>query len=211
MPWALLLLTLAAVLGAGCHKPMGNFLNENDELRRQNLLLEQKVTELEAALERRMQQVRAMENRLQRSPAEGAAGADAEAADIPVLSEVRFGRYSGPLDTDDDGRVDALRLYVQTRDQMGRFLPTAATAGAQVVLVDPDREPHVLGRRQWTVAEFHAAYRSGLMGTHYSLDLPLTDPDDAARNAGRTVTVSLMLTDAATGAAIDIQRAFDLP
>lgn len=207
----LLLLMLMAALTAGCRTPRGGFLNENDELRRRNLLLQRQVDELEAALQRRMQQVRALESRLQRAPAADVEGAEAGAADIPVLSEVKFGRYSGPVDSDDDGRIDAVRLYVQTRDQKGRFLPTAATATAQVVLIESDSEPRVLGRGRWTIAQFEAAYRSGLMGTHYTLELPLDDPEAAAALAGGTATVSLSLIDAATGAAHDAQRSFALP
>jgi hypothetical protein len=203
--------TLTVVLLTGCQRPARTFLNDNDQLRRDNLLLEKKVADLEAVLDRRMQQVRVMESRLQRMPAAGPDGDDAEAADIPVLSEVRFGRYSGPVDTNDDGHIDAVRLYVQTRDQKGRFLPTAATAVAQAVLLESDSDPRVLGRRQWTVAQFDAAYRTGILGTHYRLDLPLTDHADAATFAGRTVTVRFTLTDAATGAASDAQQAFDLP
>jgi hypothetical protein len=220
MPLVALTCAIVCVMAVGCQRPSRAFLNENDRLRRENLLLAERVGELEAALERRVRQVRAMESRRQGPPAAELAGVDTEgadsegvdaAADIPMLSELRLGRYSGPVDSNDDGRIDAVRLYVQTRDQKGRFLPTAATAAGQVVLMQPDREPRVLGRARWTLAQFEAAYRSGFLGTHYRLDLPLTDPDAVEELAGRTVTVQLALTDAATGATIDVQRTFELP
>ncbi len=191
--------TAVCLLTGGCASGPKNFVNDNDRLRRENLELDRKVQALETALERRDQQVRTLESRLSSS------AADVD-ADLPVLSQVTLGRYSGPVDTDDDGRIDALRLYVQTRDAQGRFLVTAATVTVQIVALQADASPRVLAEKTFTAAAFDAAYRSGFMGTHHTLDVPLP-----AVERPSTLTAVLALTDAASGVRLETQQTFDLP
>lgn len=192
---------LIGAVAAGCSSGPKNFLNDNDRLRRENLELARKVESLKTALERRGQQVQTLESKLGRPTGD-------TNADVPVLSAIKLGRYSGPIDTNADGQVDTLRLYVQTHDAQGRFLVTAATAQVQVVVLAADESPRVLADHAFTSAEFDAAYRSGFMGTHYTLDVPITKAELAA---APTVTALVKLTDGDSGIAIDTQRTFDLP
>jgi len=186
-------LLVAALLLPGCGRK--SFKNANDELRAERQQLQQRVTELETQLEHRLGEIASLRARL-----------DADAAQLPggeppLLSTVKFDRYTGPVDTDGDGRDDVIRLYVRTLDQRGRMLPVAARAVVQMVRITPGTDPATYLERAWEPAEFDAAYRTGFTGTHYTLELPL---DGAAPNE---LTVKLTLT-AAAGETHTAEQAF---
>ncbi len=118
-----------------------------------------------------------------------------EGANPPALSRIAFDSYSAAIDEDADGTDDAVRVYVRTYDQLDRFLPVSAEATLQVVVIRPGQEPVTLAEVDYDPEAFDAAYRSGITGTHYTLEAELTafTADDA--EAIMQVTV----TDAVTG------------
>ena len=184
----------------GCQAGKRNYVNENDKLRSQNLNLTRTVTKLEKSLAMRLAQIDGLEQRLGHT----VKVAGVTSSDIPRLVSVVFGRLSGAVDTNNDHVDDTLRLYVQTLDQHGRFIPVAAVAEVQVVMLCPGKPPVELTDRTWEPKAFEQSYRSSLAGTHYTLELPLLlDQPDAVD----PVTVKLSLTDAATGVRLSCQQA----
>ncbi len=199
---ALLWLMMAGWL-AGCAGPR-NFENENDRLRRENMELKTAVEELNTKLASRLQQIGTLETALapQRARVPGV-----EPGDIPLAVSLRFGMYTGPVDTDGDGRDDLIRLYFQPLDQKQRFIPVAAAAQVQVVVITPGAEPRVLADKAFATDDLDRTYRTGVTGTHYTLEVPLPGdiPDDV-----REVTAKVALTDASTGRVLTIQQGFGL-
>ena len=128
-------LALVAVL-TGCSSPI-KVSRENDRLRRSNLELGRKVEALEEAGRLRLAQIKALEQR-------AAAPSKIAGAELPQFVAVRFGRHSGPIDTDRDDIDDALRIYVQTVDQRGRFMVVAGRARLQAVAVEPASDPRIV-------------------------------------------------------------------
>ena len=198
---------LVCVAMTGCQIGTRDYTNENDKLRGENLQLRAKVTELENALRQRQSQLKALETRI------GNQGAVSGVApsDLPHVVEIRFGRLSGAVDTDSDGRDDIIRVYAKTKDHLGRFLPAIGPAVIQAVVILPDRQPEVLAQRALTPKEFEASYRTGLTGSHFTIELTLPDqwPGEVEQ-----VTVKLTFTDAATGASHRHEQAIaiqDLP
>ena len=187
--WACLICGMA--LG-GCQSPR-NYINENDKLRRENLHLSTQVKKLENAVQLGQAQARALEARADR----GQAVPGVEQSDIPQVVAIEFSRLSGAVDTHGDGRDDVIRVYVRSVDHLGRFLPAIGPAVIQAVAILPDRQPEILAQRKLSPKEFEASYRTGLTGTHFTLELPLpvSWPGEIEQ-----VTVKLMFTDAATGA-----------
>jgi hypothetical protein len=161
-----------------------------DELRRENVALRREVDQLSLQIERRLEQIEAMEQRQGRDPAVE------DGVELPQFTSVRFGRYSGFLDTTGNGVDDTLRLYVQPRDQNGRFVNVAARAVVQAVALQPGREPTVIVERTFEPAEFTEAYRSSFTGTHYTLNVPI--PTDVPSDID-SATVKIAVTDVATG------------
>ncbi len=190
----LLALALLSACLTGCTNVSANRVSsENDRLRAENLELKRNVETLQQRVKARVAELDA-----QRA-ASGSPGSSDPAltgADVPQAASLHFGRYSAAVDGDQDGQRELLRLYLMPRDQFGRFLPTAGALQAQAVWVQPGTQPVVLGETSLTPAQWDQAYRTGITGTHYTVELPLPAPLPAQADSA---TVKVALTDAATG------------
>jgi len=195
LAWLALPTLLAVSLTTGCGPR--NFLNENDKLRAERLELQRQLEQLNTQVENLMAEKAALRQRFETAPAPLP---DAEA---PTLSRVRFGRYSGPVDDDGDGRDDRVRVYLQTLDQHGRMMPAAGRATLQAVVIPDEKPPYVLAQRAFDPPEFEDAFRSGFTGTHYTLELPLPEgvPDDV-----KQVTVKLTFVEHLTGVELSAEE-----
>lgn len=184
---------LCAVFAAlpGCRAGGGNFTNENDRLRRENLALSERVEKLDA-------DVRRLETALAIAQREGAAGDEnlPEGVAVPVCAEIRIGKYSGGVDTDGDEVDDALRVYLVTFDQRGRFVQVIGSVRLTAVATVAGESAVTLVTHEMDAKSLDEAYRSGAGGTHYTLTCGL----EALPGAGvERVMVHAMFRDARTG------------
>ncbi len=179
---------------SGCPSGPKNFLNENDRLRSENIALRRRVQELEGDLKNQVQLVGTLQQQIEARTKL----AEVSSADLPQVVGIRFGRYSGLVDTDQDGTVDTLRLYVQTYDQHGWFLPAIGPAKAQAVVIQPGQSPQIIAQQSLTPKQFERSYRSGITGSHFTLEIPF---DGSLPQGVDQITVKVVLTDAATGVA----------
>lgn len=182
----------------GCTFTLGGNPNAADEVRAENLELKKQVDELNTKLELRAGEIDALR---QRGTDNGVA---MPGANVPMLSKIEFGRYSGAVDDNNDGRDDTVRVYVRTLDQRGRFLPVAGRGVLQVALIQPDAEPRVLAETAYDPAAWDAAYRAGITGTHYTLEVAM--PDDLLEETIEATT-KLTFTQADTGIELSTQSA----
>lgn len=172
----------------GCSAGPRNFENDNDTLRRQVIDL----TEANAALTER---VGGLEARVQAEQTRRDAKLP-EGFVEPKMSRLRIHKYSGGVDTDGDGSDDAVRLYIETLDDRGRFVQTIASADVTVSVAPPGKPAVTLATKSFTPKEFDAAYRAGLTGTHYTLVVPL---DSVAPAGTEKLNVAVKVTDHSTG------------
>lgn len=198
---SVLLIAAFVLAGSGCR--LGgprNFQNENDRLRRENMELQRQVEQLSQRLEQRLGELDNLRQQLERADAEPMPDVDP-----PTLARIEMGRYSGGVDTDDDGLDDLLRIYLRPLDQHGRVLPVAGRARLQAVAIPDAGEPIVLARRTYEPEAFNRAWRSGFTGQHYTLELelPETIPPDVTETA-----VRVTFTQARTGVEMTTQRTF---
>ena len=163
-----------------------------DDLRKKNTQLQQEVQQLEQKLAQRIKE-------LEDPQADGAGG---QGAGLPRVSRLRFARYSGAIDTDDDGADEVVRLYLQTLDQHDRFILAAGRAVVQVVAIRPEQKPMLLAEGTFEGDVFDQTYRSSLLGTHYRLEVDL--PDDLDPSI-RSTTVKLTFADTVTGRTLERQ------
>lgn len=171
----------------GCSSGPRNFENDNDKLRRQVIDL----TEQNAALSDR---VAGLEARLQAEQTRRNAKLPDGFVE-PKMSRLRIHKYSGGVDTDGDGSDDAVRIYLQTLDDRGRFVQTIATADITVSAAPPGKPAVTLATKSFTPKEIDAAYRAGLTGTHYTLVVPL----DTAPAGIDKLNIAAKVTDLSTG------------
>ncbi len=194
---------LAGVLAiasiSGCNSAA--ISEENTRLRREHYELTQQVAALKVEAQRRETQINALSHQasLTRPAVDGV-----NLADLPVVTKLEFGAYSGGFDGNGDGADDTVRIYLQPLDQRGRFYPAVGKAVLQVVVIDADKPPVELARREYDPKAFDNAYVSGFTGTHFTLETKL-----ASIPAGE-VTIKVTFTDGATGATLSQQMAAKL-
>lgn len=187
---------LALLILAGCSQARIGGSTPPDrviaQLRDENAGLRRELDALNARIEARLAELEAV----------GARSDDAAPPQVapPRLHAVKLGGLSGAIDSDNDGRDDLVRLYVRTLDEYGRFLPIEGQADVQIV--EWGGEPRVVAAKAYDRDGFRRAYRSGIAGTHYTLEVPLP-----AELASDELTAKLRVTDAATGLTLTQQRA----
>ena len=187
------LLLISAIFLAACGSQR-SFNNENDKLRAERQSLQQQIDDLQAKLALREGELQATRQQID-SPIK-----PIEGVEPPRLAGIVLGLYSGPIDLDGDKQYDALRVYVRPVDQHSRQITAEGTARVRLIATPAEGEPVTLLDQVYAPEQFHAAYRSGVTGTHYTLKADL--PDNPPANA----TLHVTLTDAETGLAFKAQK-----
>lgn len=162
--------------------------------------LRRKVETLQRDIDLRLAEIKRLESQATARPA-------IEGAKIPQVVVLRFDRYTGGADTDNDGGDDTLRVYIKPMDQRGRFIVVAGSATLQAVAITPGQPPVLVVEKTLSPAEWDAAYRTGMTGTHYSIEAALPRP---LPEGVTELTVKVTLTDAAGGATISQEQAVKL-
>lgn len=185
------LIGASVLLPAGCRIGGGDFANENDRLRRENLDLRGRVEQLDTQVDR-------LDTALQIAERDRTSELDAlpDGVTRPVCAEIRIGQFSGGIDTNDDDRDDAVRLYLETFDARGRFIQAIGPVRVTVVATHAGAPAMTLATHTVDAATFDQSYRSSSAGTHYTLKCDLTQPAPAGTDR---VTVHVALTDLLTG------------
>jgi len=193
--FVLALCAAAAFASAGCRS---NFSTPDDELRaqvldltRENDRLRDRNAELEADLAA-----------ARRAP--GDVTAETHAA-TPRIARIELSRLSHATDEDADGSADTLTMYVVPRDGRGRFVQMVGTLAINVSILPADADARTLERITLTPADLRNAYRSGLTGTHYTVDIPITPP-----SAATVLDVRVTYEDGHTGLEHTAHREIDL-
>ncbi len=169
-----------------------NFENENDRLRREVLDLKSQIGTLSnraAAAEKQLE--------IEKQAKAGQAPVLPQGVHRPVVSRIEIVKPSRGVDENKDGHDDAVRVYLETWDSRGRFLPALATVKVTVCAVAAGLPAVTVATGEFDAKAFDESYRSGIGGTHYTLRVPLTSP--IPKGIGQ-VTVSIELTDLTTGA-----------
>jgi hypothetical protein len=188
-----------ASVALGCQAGGATFLTEDDDIRRENLEMRRQAERSAEQIKLLTNQIKSLEQRVENRPRI----AGVAATEVPRVTEVRFDRYSGLIDTNNDGVDDAVRIYLLTLDQQGRFMPAIGRVAVQVVAVQAEESVLVIAQQTIEPDPFDQAYRSGITGSHYTLEFPLTA---SAPDGVKQVTVTLDFTDADTGAVLNCEK-----
>jgi len=185
------------VLLAGCGKKASR---QNDLLRARVMDLETQVQELTD----RNQELEAALTQVETPPGEPP---EVVRAATPQVVRVEIDRLSHALDEDDDGQVEALKIYVKPADGMGRFVQLAGWLSVHAADLHPDAEAETLGQVTLDPTEVRQAYRAGFLGTHYTVTLPLTLPADRPEGP---CTVRVIYEDGRSRRRVSDEREIDL-
>jgi len=129
-----------------------------------------------------------------------------EALPIPVRLEL--GRLSGAVLTTRSRDAEAppestlVRLYLQPLDGRGRFAHPLGDLDVELLGWRPQGDPVLIGRLHLTPAELSDAFRSGLTGTHYTIEIPISPP----LTSDQSLIVRCRLQDELTGRTTTLER-----
>ena len=181
---------------SGCGATDRVLSSQNDELRRANLELERAVDDLTVRLSQREQEL---------ATAHGQAGVPGpDGVHPPRLAGIEFGRLTGVLPRESSGGPAELRVYLRPIDQDGRLMTAAGEARVRLVHTPAQGSPVVLLDERHGPEVWHAAYRDGMTGTHYTLKATLPETE------APTALLHVSLTDAATGRVWTAERVVGL-
>ena len=129
--------------------------------------------------------------------------AEAELA-RPRLARIQIGPATRielvPADATREAMSGTLFLSMDPSDGRGRFMQVVGRASVQVSIPVEGSSPIVVGERSFSPGEIRDCWRSGFMGTHYTLEVPVQIPsavleEDSALEA----SVLLVFRDALGG------------
>ena len=198
------LMVLSVVLASGgvggCRS--GGFANANDALRERVVELEREV----GRLGRRNDELAA-----ELARASGAPDSLPEVirANTPRVATIGIGARSHVREPRGEGGVRARRLivYIEPADGRGRFVQMVGALTVHVDVLPLDAEPVSIGHLDLAPDELRDAYRSGMLGTHYTAEVPL----DLSEAAGISrCDVRVVYTDGRTGRRLDAHASIDL-
>lgn len=181
-----IVLVCSSIAGAGCRR---DFTTQGDVLR-------ERILELERENERLVLRSAELQAELQAAAARPASLPAEALAAQPRVAGIRIGRLSHVADTDEDGQPDLLRLYVTSRDGRGRFLQLVGSLSLNAAILPADAEAVTVARCTLDPIELRETYRSGIGGTHYTIECPLTYPAAAGVDA---IDVRVTYRDATSG------------
>jgi hypothetical protein len=199
---AVLVVILACL--AGCRIGGGSIEAENDRLRRERHDLIERIADLQA--ERDELRAKVHELGLRQDPTLPDEALDA----LPRVAAIEIDSLSGLVPARPDADAHSVRLYIRTLDGRRRFTQAVGTLRVSCELLPPpghDSPPRT-ANRTLTPAQVREAYRSGLVGTHYTVELPLAIPAEERRG---TLVLRAELHDALTGTLHRAHLSRDLP
>jgi len=194
-------LAAAALLIPACKS---NLESVNDRLRAENLDLRKQVDVLNAT-QRELTAKLAQANRARQAALDPAV---LEA--IPRVAGVDIDSLSGFLPGDVSKPVKSVGVYLIPRDGRQRFVPAVGTLSVEVRHMPalsagqtghPEQEFTL--HADLTPSQLRDAYRSGITGTHYAVELPLDHPLPVRDG---TLLLRVTFADAITGQTYSAER-----
>lgn len=194
--WRAGLALAAALAAAGCTATVVPPDGLSDA-RVRSMELERRVAELEARNAELSAQLSAARDTEVTPP--GAAGPDADVREAtPRLVSLASGGGSADWVGAAAGgaRAATVHLAIEPRDGRSRAIQVAGRCEVTVAIVDPSGSVRTLGHRAYGPLELRDAWRAGMMGSHYAIEVPVSVPEGLVRGPW---TASVAVTDGWTG------------
>jgi hypothetical protein len=128
---------------------------------------------------------------------------DVKLKDLCDIQSVRITKYTNLFDKDKDGKKETLIVYIQPIDQDGDIIKAPGDVHVQLLDLDKDRDPTLLGKWYITPGKLRKLWFSALLKTHYRLTF---DTSDKVENPDKSLTVTVTFTDYLTGKVFEEQR-----
>ena len=204
---AALIAVMAVILIAGGCASGSRIAAENDRLRAEAIDLTAKVSELESRNQELAAQLKVA------AATQPQASADPEVlANTPFVASITLGKLSHAVDEDQDGTPEKLVLYVESHDGRGRFTQMVGSIAVTAALLQTEGDALTIGQGRFTPTQVRDAYRSSMMGTHYTFEVPIqvTLPPIEKGKPTPNATVHVELADGLTGQTVTTEKAIAL-
>jgi hypothetical protein len=189
---------LSMGLLVGCRAGGDDLEVVNNRLREQNLDLRDRV----AAMEQEIEELKLALRQKSSKPGEPP---EAVLLNLPRVTRISLDRLTTIAQTP-EGLV--ARAHVEPEDGRGRFTQMTGRVTLKLVRVPENGDVETVSERVFEPSEVRDAYRSGFMGTHYTIEMPVTLPSEAD---GETWLLLAEYVDAVTDAKLKAERSVQLP
>jgi hypothetical protein len=128
---------------------------------------------------------------------------DVKLKDLCDIQSVRITKHTNFFDKDKDGKKETLIVYIQPIDQDGDIIKTPGDVHVQLLDLDKDKDPTLLGKWHITPSKLRKLWFNTLLKTHYRMTF---DIFDKVENPDKSFTVAVTFTDYLTGKVFEEQR-----
>jgi hypothetical protein len=192
------IIALTALVLTGCGGASRSAA-ENDRLRLRVIELEEEIEDLQGRTEE-------LEAALEESRTEPGDPDPEVVAATPRPVKLSLGRLSHADDTDGDGRPDILVVLIEPADGLGRFIQLVGVLSVHACRMPTHEDCTTLGRTTLDPDDLREAYRSTVLGTHYSVRVPVSIEGEVPPEC----TVKAVFVDGYTGRELAANGTIDL-
>lgn len=128
---------------------------------------------------------------------------DVKLKDLCDLQSVRITKYTNLFDKDKNGTKETLIVYLQPVDQDGDIIKAPGDVHVQLLDLDKDKEPALLGKWHITPSKLRKLWFNALLKTHYRLTF---DVSEKVKTFEKPLTVTVTFTDYLTGKVFEEQK-----
>lgn len=122
----------------------------------------------------------------------------AAAKALPLAVSIELDSLSGLTPPGSDSPATGVTVYVVPRDGFGRFVQVVGSLRLEVFRRAADGSTRPIGSATLGPDDLRQRYRSGFTGTHYTLDLPLSESVPRPIPPGSGIQIKATLSDLAT-------------
>lgn len=128
---------------------------------------------------------------------------DIKLKELCDLQRVKITKYTNLFDRDKDGKKETLIVYLQPIDQDGDIIKAAGDVHVQLLNLDKDKDPALLGKWHITPNKLRKLWFNALLKTNYRLTF---DVSQKVETFEEPLTVTVTFTDYLTGKVFEEQR-----
>lgn len=88
------------------------------------------------------------------------------------VEKIQLGRYTGPVDTDDDGSQDGIKVFLRPLDREGHTIKAAGDVKIRLFDLAADPNENLIGEYNWTAEKIADQWSGSFMTYHFSFVCP---------------------------------------
>jgi hypothetical protein len=128
---------------------------------------------------------------------------DVKLKDLYDLQRVKITKYTNLFDKNKDGKKETLIVYLQPIDQDGDIIKAPGDVHVQLLDLDKDKDPALLGKWHITPNKLRKFWLNALLKTNYRMTF---DVSEKVKTFEKPLTVTVTFTDYLTGKVFEEQK-----